>query len=215
MQMNGNQSMQGGGGGISGRGLLQPLALTQPQQQQSNTASQRLGNASTGWSSNIDSQSHQGLGGMGNNQTIFPYGGGGAQSHNQPAGGSWSSNIATGSSNSKGSGTGVGGWSQGIAQRAPGTGMGHSQMQSGMGMQQMQGGSGMGQSSMQMQGGMGMGHTQMQGGMGMGRQGGGGPASWSSNIAGGGNIGGGYQAPPTGHGMISQPHSPHPAATDC
>jgi hypothetical protein len=126
--------MGGSGAGGGGGGLLQPLAPTQQQQPQPQPSSgQPIGNASTGWSSNIGSQS------SGSSQTLY---GGGVQSQSQSARG-WSSNIANMSSGS----TGMAGSGQNIG------GMGMQPMQTGMGATQMQGGMGMGQ------GGMGGGAT--------------------------------------------------------
>ena len=130
-----NQSLQVGmgGSGGGGGGLLQPLVPTQQQQQQPQPSSgQPIGNASTGWSSNINTQGPL-------SQASY---GGGLQSQSQSATG-WSSNIAGSSSMSSGStGTAGSGWSQNIG------GMGMQPMQTGMGPTQMQGGMGMGQSSM-------------------------------------------------------------------
>ena len=136
-----NQSMQQGGMGGSGAGggggLLQPMVPTQQQQQPQPSSGQPIGNASTGWSSNINTQS------SGPSQTL--YGGGVQQSQSQSARG-WSSNIAGNSNMSSGS-AGIAGSGQNMG------GMRMQPMQIGMGPTQMQGGMGMGQ------GGMGGGAT--------------------------------------------------------
>ena len=120
-----NQPMQGGSGG---GGLLQPLV---PMQQQTG-ATRNVGNASAGWSSNIDTQLHQ-------VNTLY----GSAQPQSQATGAGWSSNIA-GSSSMSSRPTAAGSeWSQNVA---PGVnGMGIQPMQAGMGHPSMQSGVGMGQ----------------------------------------------------------------------
>ena len=119
-----NQSLQGSSGG-----MLKPLVPTQ----QTNSHQQPIGNASTGWSSNISTQRLL-------NPT--PYVGSGVQSQSQIATG-WSSDIALGGSSlSLGSATTGSGWSQNLS------GMGMQPIQTGMGYNQIQGGIGMGHSDM-------------------------------------------------------------------